>query len=151
MANEIAINNETYQKVEIHPYRHRVRYHELDTQGVVHPAHYMNWIENARLDLLEQIGLGLKQMENTEILMPIISNSIEYLSPVKFDDTIVIGTTVTSYDGKQIEVAYRIFNEKTGKNHAMAKSKHFFTNKAGIPISLGRIYPELNTTFFEMK
>lgn len=150
MANEIAING-TYQKIKISPYKHRVRYHELDAQGKVHPSHYLNWIENARLDLLEQIGLGLKQMENMEILIPILSNSIEYHSPVKFDDMIVIGTTVTSYDGKQMEITYRIFNEKTGENYAMAKSKHFFTNKAGIPISLGRIYPELDTTFFEMK
>ena len=118
---------------------------------MVHPSHYMNWIENARLNLLEQIGLGLKQMESMEILMPVLSNSIEYYSPVKFDDTIVIGTKVTSYDGKQIEVTYQIFDEKTNENYAMAKSKHFFTNKSGIPISLGRIYPELDTTFFEMK
>ncbi len=150
MANEIAING-TYRNVEISPYRHRVRYHELDAQGMVHPSHYMNWIENARLDLLEQIGLGLKQMENMEILMPMLSNSIEYYSLFKFDDMIVISTKVTSYDGKQIEIAYRIFDEKTGENYAMAKSKHFFTNKSGVPISLGRIYPELDTTFFEMK
>ena len=150
MANEIAING-TNRNAEISPYRHRVRYHELDAQGMVHPSHYMNWIENARLDLLEQIGLGLKQMENMEILMPMLSNSIDYYSPVKFDDMIVISTKVTSYDGKQIEIAYRIFDEKTGENYAMAKSKHFFTNKSGVPISLGRIYPELDTTFFEMK
>lgn len=150
MSNEIAING-TYRNVDISPYKHRVRYHELDTQGMVHPSHYMNWIENARLELLEQIGLGLKQMESMEILMPVLSNSIEYYSPVKFDNTIVIGTKVTSYDGKQMEVAYRIFDEKTNENYAMAKSKHFFTNKSGIPISLGRIYPELDTTFFEMK
>lgn len=150
MSNEIAIN-EIDRNVEISPYRHRVRYHELDAQGMVHPSHYMNWIENARLNLLEQIGLGFKQMENMQILMPVLSNSIEYYSPVKFDDTIVIGTKVTSYDGKQIELAYRIFDEKNNENYAMAKSKHFFTNKSGIPISLGRIYPELDTTFFEMK
>ncbi len=150
MSNEIAIN-EIDRNVEINPYRHRVRYHELDAQGMVHPSHYMNWIENARLNLLEQIGLGFKQMENMQILMPVLSNSIEYYSSVKFDDTIVIGTKVTSYDGKQIELAYRIFDEKNNENYAMAKSKHFFTNKSGIPISLGRIYPELDTTFFEMK
>lgn len=150
MANEIAING-AYRNAEISPFKHRVRYYELDAQGMVHPSHYMNWIENARLDLLEQIGLSLKQMENMEILMPMLSNSIEYYSPVKFDDMVVIGTKVTSYDGKQIEIAYRIFDEKTGENYAMAKSKHFFTNKSGIPIPLGRIYPELDTTFFEMK
>lgn len=150
MSNEIAING-TYRNVEIRPYRHRVRYHELDTQGMVHPSHYMNWIEDAGLNLLEQIGLGLKQMESMGILMPVLSNSIEYYSPVKFEDTIVIDAKVASYDGKQIEVAYRIFDEKTNENYAMAKSKHFFTNKSGIPISLGRIYPELDTAFFEMK
>lgn len=35
MANEIAING-TYRNIEISPYRHRVRYHELDTQEIEH-------------------------------------------------------------------------------------------------------------------
>lgn len=150
MANEITING-VFENVEIKPYKHQVRYHELDAQGLVHSSHFVNWIENARMDLLEQIGLGFNQMEKMEIVMPVISLSIEYQGSVKFEDMIVINTSVISYNGKQMEIAYQIFDEKTGDIYARAKSKHCFMNKSGIPISLKRIYPELDTTFFEMK
>lgn len=150
MANEITLK-ESNRKLKITPYEHRTRYHELDAQGTVHPSHYIDWMENARMNLMEQIGFGYKQMEGMEIMMPMISISVDYRSPVKFDDTVVVDTKLISYDGNQIEVAYRIFDKKTGEDHAVARSKHFFMNKSGIPISLKRIYPELDTKFFEMK
>ena len=106
---------------------------------------------SARADFMNTIGFGYKQMEGMEIMMPMISISVDYRSPVKFDDTVVVDTKLISYDGNQIEVAYRIFDKKTGEDHAVARSKHFFMNKSGIPISLKRIYPELDTKFFEMK
>ena len=133
------------------PHEHRIRYHELDAQGMVHPCNYINWMENARMNLMEQIGLGYKQMKDMEIAVPMISFSVEYRSPIQFEEVIVVDTKLISYDGYQMEVAYRIFNKKTGEDHAVAKSKHHFMNKSGLPISLKRVYPELDTTFFEMK
>lgn len=150
MANEIAIKDPG-KKRKVEPYEHRIRYHELDVQGMVHPSNYINWMENARMNLMEQIGLGYKQMKDMEIAVPMISFSVEYRSPIKFEEVIVVDTKLISYDGYQMEVAYRIFNKKTGEDHAVAKSKHHFMNKSGLPISLKRVYPELDTTFFEMK
>ena len=150
MANEITLKNAN-RKVKITPYEHQTRYHELDAQGMVHPSHFINWMENARMNLMEQMGIGYKHMEDMEIVVPMISLSIENRSPVKFDDTILIDTKLLSYDGNQIEVGYRIYDKKTGEDHTIAKSKHCFLNKSGMPISLKRIYPELDTKFFEMK
>ena len=90
-------------------------------------------------------------MKDMEIAVPMISFSVEYRSPIQFEEVIVVDTKLISYDGYQMEVAYRIFNKKTGEDHAVAKSKHHFMNKSGLPISLKRVYPELDTTFFEMK
>lgn len=150
MGNEITLN-EPISKVKVKPYEHRARYHELDAQGMVHSFHYITWMENARMNLFEQIGLRYKQMKDLEVVMPVISLSVEYRSPVKFDDTVVVDTKLVSYHGNQIEVAYRIYDKETGEDHAVATSKHCFISKAGIPIALTHIYPELDTTFFEMK
>lgn len=150
MANEITLK-EVNGKIIINPYEHQIRYHELDAQGIVHPSHLINWMENARMNLMEQIGIGYQQMKDMEIVMPLISLSIENRSSIKFDNTIVVDTKLISYEDNQIEVAYRMYDKETGEDHAVAKSKHCFLNKSGLPISLKRIYPELNTTFFEMK
>ncbi|MDO4474188.1 MAG: acyl-CoA thioesterase [Eubacteriales bacterium] len=150
MANEIQLNR-AKEKIKILPFEHRARYSETDQQGVIHHSNYFKWMEDARMNLLEQIGLGYKQMEAMEIMLPTISESIEYYNAVKFDDIVVINTKLISYDGRKMEIAYRIYDKETGEDSAVARSSHCVVNKSGIPISLKRIYPELETKFFEFR
>lgn len=150
--NEIQVHQQQEKKkVKIKPYEHRTQYHETDPQGIIHHANYIKWMEEARMNLLDQLGMGYKQMEELEIISPVLSLSIEYRSAVKFDETVLIDTKLLFYDGLGMEIAYRIYDKETGEDKAVAKSKHGFLNKSGIPISLKRIYPELDTKFFEFK
>ena len=150
MANEIQVQG-VPENIKIVPYEHHTKYHETDQQGIIHHSNYVKWLEDARMNLMEQLGLGYKQMETMELMSPILSMSIEFRSVVKFDDTVVIDTQLISYDGYKMEIAYRIYDKKTGEDRAIAKSKHCFVNKSGMPISLKRVYPELDTKFFEFK
>ena len=59
---EIALNGEV-PKYELHPYEHHTRYYETDQMGVIHQTNYIKWLEDARMDIMEQMGLGYKQME----------------------------------------------------------------------------------------
>ena len=139
------------RQIEITPFEHHTKYHETDQQGYIHTSNYMNWIEDARMHLMEQMGLTFKQMLEMEISSPIVSHSIEYRSPVKFDETIVVDTKLLAYDGHEMDVAYRIYDKATGEDRAVAKTCHCFVNKSGTPISMKRAYPELDTKFFEFK
>ena len=150
MANEIQVQG-VPENINIVPYEHHTKYHETDQQGIIHHSNYVKWMEDARMNLMEQLGLGYKQMETMELMSPVLSMSIEFRSVVKFDDTVVIDTQLISYDGYKMEIAYRIYDKKTGEDRAIAKSKHCFVNKSGMPISLKRVYPELDTKFFEFK
>ncbi len=94
---------------------------------------------------------GYKQMEELQVFSQMVSLSIEYRSPAKFEEKVVVETKLVSYDGNQMEIAYRIYDKTTGEDRAIAKSKHCFMNYSGIPISMKRIYPELETKFFEFK
>ena len=150
MANEIQVQG-VPENIKIVPYEHHTKYHETDQQGIIHHSNYVKWMEDARMNLMGQLGLGYKQMETMELMSPVLSMSIEFRSVVKFDDTVVIDTQLISYDGYKMEIAYRIYDKKTGEDRAIAKSKHCFVNKSGMPISLKRVYPELDTKFFEFK
>ena len=150
--NEIQVHKPQEQKkIKIKPYEHKTQYHETDPQGIIHHANYVKWMEEARMNLLDQLGMGYKQMEEMEIISPVLSLSIEYRSAVKFDETVLIDTKLLAYDSTGMEIAYRIYDKESGEDRAIAKSKHGFLNKSGIPISLQRIYPELDTKFFEFK
>lgn len=150
MANEIQVQG-VPENIKIVPYEHHTKYHETDQQGIIHHSNYVKWMEDARMNLMEQLGLGYKQMETMELMSPVLSMSIEFRSVVKFDDTVVIDTQLIAYDGYKMEIAYRIYDKKTGEDRVIAKSKHCFVNKSGMPISLKRVYPELDTKFFEFK
>ena len=148
--HEITLNRKG-KSLEIYPYEHHAKYYETDQMGIIHHSNYIKWMEEARMNLMEQLGLGYKQMETMELMSPVLSMSIEFRSVVKFDDTVVIDTQLIAYDGYKMEIAYRIYDKKTGEDRAIAKSKHCFVNKSGMPISLKRVYPELDTKFFEFK
>ena len=92
-----------------------------------------------------------KQMMEMEISSPVVSQTIEHRSAIKFDETVIIDTKLISYDGHEMEIAYRIYDKETGEDRAVARSVHCFINKSGMPISMKRAYPELDTKFFEFK
>ena len=100
---------------------------------------------------MDQIGLNYKQMEEMEIISPVLSISVEYHSMVHFDDTVVIHTKLVKYNGIKMEVEYIMTDKETGELRTKARSSHCFLNKSGKPISLKRSYPEIDTKFFEFK
>ena len=42
---------------KIKPYEHKAHYYETDKMGIVHHSNHIRWMEEARMDLLEQLGL----------------------------------------------------------------------------------------------
>ncbi|MBO5303488.1 MAG: acyl-CoA thioesterase [Lachnospiraceae bacterium] len=137
------------EPIQIKPYEHRAKYYETDQMGIIHHSNYIRWMEEARMDMMEQIGLSYKGMEEMEIISPVLSVSCEYKSMVHFDDTVVIETKITEYNGIKLKIEYRMTDKKTGELRTVANSEHCFLNRSGKPISLKRSYPELDTKFFE--
>ena len=140
-----------FTELKIRPYEHHAKYYETDQMGIIHHSNYVKWMEEARMDLMEQIGLNYKEMEEMEIISPVLSISVEYHSMVHFDDTVVIQTKLVKYNGIKMEVEYVMTDKETGELRTTGRSSHCFLNRSGKPISLKRSYPELDTKFFEMK
>jgi acyl-CoA thioester hydrolase len=137
--------------IKIRPYEHHAKYYETDKMGIIHHSNYIRWMEEARMDLMNQIGLNYRDMEEMEIISPVLSVSVEYHSMVHFDDTVVIRTKMVRYTGVKMELEYVMTDKETGELRTTAKSSHCFLNRSGKPISLKRSYPELDTKFFEFK
>ena len=150
MIQEIELARPTTD-VKLRPYEHHAKYYETDQMGIIHHSNYVKWMEEARMDLMDQMGLSYKQMEEMEIISPVLSISVNYHSMVHFDDTVVIQTKLVKYNGIKMEVEYVMTDKETGELRTTGSSSHCFLNRAGKPISLKRMYPELDTKFFEMK
>lgn len=150
MRNEIQVAGQQ-TGIKLRPYEHHAKYYETDQMGIIHHSNYVKWMEEARMDLMDQMGMSYKQMEEMEIISPVLSIAVEYHSMVHFDDTVVIQTKLVKYNGIKMEVEYVMTDKETGELRTTARSSHCFLNRSGKPISLKRSYPELDTKFFEMK
>ena len=49
--------------MQLKPYCHKAKYYETDTMKIVHHSNYIRWMEEARCDMLDQMGLGYEIME----------------------------------------------------------------------------------------
>ena len=140
----------TGEKIKIKPYEHVAQYYETDQMGIVHHSNYVRWMEEARMDLMDQMGFSYKAMEESEIISPVLTINCEYKSMVHFRDTVVIEARIVEYNGIKMRIVYRMTDKESGELRTIAESEHCFLNNSGKPISLKRAYPELDTKFFTL-
>ena len=125
-------------------YIHRVRYYETDKMGITHHSNYIRWMEEARIDYLDRIGLGFKRLEDAGVFSPVVSVECEYKAPTTFDDRVEITVEIVEFRGVKLLLRYRMLNAADGTLAALGKSAHCFTDRSGRPIALKRRFPELD-------
>ena len=130
-------------------YIHKVHYYETDKMGVTHHSNYIRWMEEARVDFLDQIGYGYAKMEEAGIISPVIGVECEYKRTTTFDDEICIRPEIESYNGIKLTIRYTMTNTVTGETVATGKSMHCFLSKEGKPLSLRKEFPEVDNALKE--
>ena len=89
----------------------KVRYAETDKMGVVHHANYPIYLELARIEWLNDIGISYKNMEEEGVMLPVYEMQFSFLSPAYFDDTLTIKTILKQLPRARITFDYEITNE----------------------------------------
>ena len=89
----------------------RVRYGETDQMGFVYYGNYALYLEQGRTDWLRKMGFSYKELEAQNILLPVTQFSINYHAPGRYDDLLLIETTLVKMPGVKIQFSYAIFNE----------------------------------------
>ena len=114
-------------------YTRKINYHETDKMGITHHSNYIKFMEEARVEYLEKIGLPFQDVEAEGIGSPVVGLDIEYKKPTGFADILEIEVKLTAYNGIKMEVAYTMKNKATGEVGVTAHSRHCF-------IKDGRLY-----------
>lgn len=125
-------------------YTRKVQYYETDQMGIVHHSNYIRWFEEARSYLLEQIGCGYREMEETGIISPVLSVNAEYKSMTHFYDEVTIYTQIVSYNGVKIVLKYEVVDTKDKTIRCVGESSHCFLDREGRIISLKKDYREIH-------
>ena len=121
-------------------YLHKVHYYETDMMGVVHHANYIRWMEEARIDFMDQLGFPYTDMEAQGIVSPVKALSCEYRNPCTFGDRISIAVCVESFNGVVMAIRYRMLKED-GTVVCEARSEHVFLDREGRFVRMKREMP----------
>lgn len=87
----------------------RVRYGETDPMGVVYHANYLFYYETARTEMLRDLGMSYKEMEESGIFLPVVNVEINYLAPAHYDDLLEINAILYEKPGIKLKFKYEIF------------------------------------------
>ncbi len=89
----------------------KVRYAETDQMGVVHHANYAVYLELARIEWLNGLGISYKNMEENGIMLPVYDMKFSFLKPAYFDDNLCVETELRKKPGASIIFDYKILNQ----------------------------------------
>ena len=123
-------------------YIHKVKYYETDKMGITHHSNYIRWMEEARIDFLDQAGLSYGFLESSGVLSPVVSVECDFKSPTTFEDEVEIEIKVEEFKGVRLIFSYLMTKRGSGEVASTGKSVHCFTDKEGKLIILKRTYPE---------
>lgn len=130
--------------MSLKPYIHKVHYFETDKMQVVHHSNYIRWFESARIDILEQLGIGYDVTESYGMVSPVVSVGCQYKESARFNDRLEILCIPTRYTGVRLSFRYEVKSLETGGLCATGTSEHCFSmaDSTGRPLSVKRNFPE---------
>ncbi len=114
----------------------RVRYVETDKMGVVHHSVYFHWFEVGRTELMRNLGMSYKEMEESGVIIPVVEAHCKYIAPAEYDDIILIKTGIKEKSRVTITFDYKITKKKNNKVLVKGWTKHTFINQEGKIIEL---------------
>ena len=110
--------------------RVRVRYAETDQMGVVYHSNYLIWFEVGRVELIRQMGLDYKQMEEEDGCgISVVDVHARYRSPARYDDELVIETRLLAARGAVVKFGYRILRVGDGVLLCEGETTHVCVGK----------------------
>ncbi|MDU1350385.1 thioesterase family protein [uncultured Clostridium sp.] len=106
-----------------------VRYGETDAMGVVHHANYYLYFEVAREDLIKELGISYKELEESGVMLPLVETQCKYIEAAKYDDNLVVEATISQLTPVKVKVAYVIRREEDNKILAKGTTLQAFVDR----------------------
>ena len=92
--------------------RLRVRYCECDPMGVAHHSACVPWLEMGRTELLRCSGVTYAQLEAASIFLVVTRLELSYKSPARYDDVLVLVTSVLGGSRARIDHGYQLWRDR---------------------------------------
>ena len=122
-------------------YDHKVKvyYRDVDKMGIVYHSRYLEYFEESRTELLKSIGLSVTKIENTGIMLPVISSHCEYFKGAHFEQGLVIKSSISIFPKAKLDIDYSILCTQSSILHVKGYTTHAFVNKNNKPVRVPKI------------
>ena len=97
---------------EVFRYQQRVTYAECTVGNHVYYARYLNLLEAARGELFRHAVHTFHQLQEQDVIFPVVEVHLKYKGPARYDDLLTIEISVTELGRIRLNFAYRILNDK---------------------------------------
>jgi acyl-CoA thioester hydrolase len=99
--------------------------------GQAYYGNYFRWFEIGRSEMFRHLGLSYKEVEDNEIFLPVAEAHCKYATPAKYDEVLVIETSVDPTIKAGIKFDYKIFHEDGLILVAQGYTLHPYVNTDG--------------------
>ncbi len=90
----------------------RVRYADTDQMKYVYNGKYFEYFEVGRTEMMRELDLTYKRIEENGFFMPVIETHIKFLTPAFYDEQLIIETRVEKLPLVKVHIDHTI----TSKN-----------------------------------
>lgn len=126
-------------------YQHKVQYYETDRMGITHHSNYIRFMEEARTEWMEAMGMSYDTFEKLGLTSPMLSVNCNYKKTTTYSDVIDIAIYIKDCAHLKIRVAYVMTCR--GEVICTGESSHCILDAAGRPVSLKKSYPEIYANY----
>ena len=112
----------------------KVRSYEVDEYGHVNHANYVHYLETARIDALETVGLSLREMRRQGVIAVAAELSVKYHSPASPGETLEIVTHVREMRGARTRWVQEIREASSQRLVVTAEVTGAFLTEGGRPV-----------------
>lgn len=96
-----------------HEFVYKPIYKDTDAEGVVYYANYLGFFERGRTELLEKMGVNLKEIKDEQNIVFAVTNvNCDYKAPAALYDEIRITTKIASTSAVRMIFEQEVFKGK---------------------------------------
>jgi YbgC/YbaW family acyl-CoA thioester hydrolase len=101
---------------------HRVRYEEVDAQGIVGSASWQSLLQLGRVEYMRYLGLLLEGGARMPVQAIVRRSVIDHLSPARFDDPLAIRVRTARLGLRSAKMETIVDNVETGLRPVVAET-----------------------------
>jgi acyl-CoA thioester hydrolase len=110
-------------------YTEKIYTYQIDYVGHVNNIIYIQWLENGRMRMLEEMGYPIDRIAHIDGILPVlVETCIKYKRPLFLNNTVKIEMWISKMNNASAFMEFRIFNEKD-ELCALAQQKGLFINR----------------------